>query len=258
MTEPAVVLAVDDGVAIIELARPSRANALDVDMFTELGAALDRCTSDGEIRAIVIAGRGRHFCAGGDLFGHPVFSTADPEERREHLRPAYAITARILDAPVPVLTAIHGRCAGAAVAMVLASDLRIGATSSTFSLDFVRLGLLPDMGLCWLLGRSVGTGRALDLALTAEVLDAATAHEWGLLSRVVEEGAHVETAVELARSMAEFPPGGLRTARKLVRDAPFLDRDEAFGTEIESVVELVGSPDAQARIDAFRNRTRAS
>ena len=256
MSDASVVVDVADDFAIIELARPARANALDAATFLELGAALDRCTADSGIRAIIVAGRGSHFSAGGDL-DHPVFSAADRDERRQHLQPAYEVTARILDSPVPVVAAVHGRCAGAALAIVLASDLRVGASSSTFSLDFVRLGIAPDMGVCWLLGRSVGTGRALELALTADVIDASTALQWGLLSRVVENGAQLEAAKDIVRSFVEFPPTGLRAARKLVREAPFLDREQAFAAEIDAVADLVASPDAQARFDAFRNRKRA-
>ncbi len=255
MGDAAVAVDVTDRIATIALARPSRANALDSAAFVELAAALDRCTADAAVRAIVLTGQGAHFSAGGDL-DHPVFSAADADERREHLQPAYAVTTRLLDSPVPVVTAVQGRCAGAAVALVLASDLRVGATSSTFSLDFVRLGITPDMGVSWLLARSIGTGRALELALTAEAIDAACALEWGLLSRVVEDGTQIEAATQIARSLAEFPAGGLRAARKLVREAPFMDRERAFDAEIDAVTELVGSPDAQARFDAFRNRKR--
>jgi 2-(1,2-epoxy-1,2-dihydrophenyl)acetyl-CoA isomerase len=255
MSDRAVVVDITAGIAAIQLARPERANALDAASFRELAAALDRCTADPDVRAITLSGQGSHFSAGGDL-DHPVFSAPDAEARREHLRPAYEVTARILDAPVPVVTAIHGRCAGAALAIVLASDLRVGAPSSTFSLDFVRLGIMPDMGVSWLLGRSVGTGRALELALTAEVLDAPTALEWGLLSRVVDDGTVLDAATQIARSFAEFPPAGLRAARWLVREAPFMNRDQAFATEIDAVVELLASPEAQSRLDAFRRRKR--
>ena len=256
MTESHVEMAVVDGIATIELARPSRANSLDPAMFTELSEALDCCATTDGVRVIVISGRGKHFCAGGDL-DHPVFDADGPDERRRHLEPAYDVTTKMLDASAPIVVAVQGRCAGAGLALVLASDLRIASASATFSLDFVRLGLVPDMGVSWLLGQAVGTARALDLALTAEVIDADTAMEWGIVSRVVADGAQLGAAMDLARSIAEHPPGGLQAARRLVRSGPFAGRSAAFEQEISAMNELIPTTDAQARLQAFRDRRRA-
>ena len=255
MTETHVEVAFVDDIATIELARPARANALDSEMFTELSEALERCTTTDGVRAIVVSGRGGHFCAGGDL-DHPVFDARDPDERRTLLEPAYDVTTKMLDAPVPIVVAVHGRCAGAGLALVLASDLRVASSSATFSLDFVRLGLVPDMGVSWLLGQAVGTARALDLALTADVIDAETALEWGVVSRVVDDGTELDAAMDRARSIAEHPPGGLRAARRLVRSGPFVARSTAFESEISAMIDLIPSPEAQDRLQAFRASRR--
>ena len=255
MTESHVDVAFVDDIARIELARPSRANALDRKMFTELSEALGRCMTTDGVRAIVLSGRGNHFCAGGDL-DHPVFDADGPDERRRHLEPAYDVTTKMLDAPVPIVVAVHGRCAGAGLALVLASDLRVASRSATFSLDFVRLGLVPDMGVSWLLGQAVGTARALDLALSADVIDAETALQWGIVSRVVDNGTELDAAMDRARSIAEHPFGGLQAARTLVRRGPFVARSTAFENEISAMIDLIPSPDAQDRLQAFRQRRR--
>ena len=247
---------VAEGIASIELARPDRANALGPEMVSDLATALDACLGEPETRVLVLSGQGRNFCAGGDL-DHPLFSEQDPGRRRDMIAAAYALTERLLDSRVPVVTAIHGRCAGAALAFVLASDVCVATESATFSLDFVRLGLAPDMGVSWLLGRTLPTKHAIELALTAEPIDAQTAVRWGLVSRVSADGTHVEEAMQLAATLATHPAGGLAAVRGLVRQSRDLPREEAFRAEIETMEALIETPAAQERLRSFRERTQA-
>ncbi|HRE01431.1 MAG TPA: enoyl-CoA hydratase/isomerase family protein, partial [Ilumatobacteraceae bacterium] len=135
---------------------------------------------------------------------------------------AYGVTERLLDLPLPIVCAVQGRCAGAALAMVLSCDLRIATESAVFSLDFVRLGLSPDMGVCWLLGSAVGIGRALDFALSGELMDAQRALDWGIVTRVVPDGGerHASTPSRRSSSPARsastrqpgWPPSGVWSA----------------------------------------------
>src|SRR5262249_6828156 len=157
------------------------------------------------VRAVVLAGQGRNFCAGGDLT-HPLFDETDGSARLAQIEDAYGITEALLDLEVPVLAAIQGRCAGAGLALALGCDLRVMATSATFGLAFGRLGLVPDMGLCWMLAPAIGGARALELALTAEVIGSAQAMEWGLVNRVVPDGAELGEARAWAEALVAFPP----------------------------------------------------
>lgn len=250
-----VVTTRDGGVAVVEMNRPERANSMDADMFPALAAALAAVAGDADVRAVLLCGAGRHFCAGGDL-DHPLFDDDDEDSRRAQIEAAYAVTDQLLDLPQPVVVAVQGRCAGAGLALVLGGDLRIATTDAIFSLDFVRLGLAPDMGVCWLLAPAIGTGRALDLALSGELLGAARAAEWGIVSRLVEPGEERTAALQLAHRLAAQPPGGMAAIRRLVRTAPAVERQAGFAMEIDVMTRLAASTDARERLDAFRNRTR--
>jgi 2-(1,2-epoxy-1,2-dihydrophenyl)acetyl-CoA isomerase len=218
-----------------------------------MSAALRDVAADESIRAVVLAGEGKHFCAGGDL-RHPLFDEPDADARLPQIRAAYDVTEQLLDLEVPVVCAIQGRVAGAATALVLASDIRVAAPSTVFSLDFVRLGLSPDMGVCWLLTPAVGTSRALEMALTGDFVDAEAALAWGLVSKVVDEGRQREVAIETAQRLAQHPRAGMAAIRRLVRTAHTMPRAEGFAAEIDSMNSLIATADAQGRLADFRSR----
>jgi enoyl-CoA hydratase/carnithine racemase len=245
----------DGGVAVVLLQLPERANALGPTLMPALRAALHDLRSRDGVRAVVLAGDGRNFCAGGDL-DLPLFDEPDASARLAEIEAAYDITDALLDLEMPVVAAIHGRCAGAGLALALASDVRVATASASFSLEFVRLGLVPDMGLCWLLPAAIGGSRALELALGGEVIGAAQAAEWGLVNRVVPDGTHVDAAIAWCRHVVQFPPGGLAATRRLLREAPRLDRVRAFEQERHVVNALIPTADSQDRLHAFRTRAR--
>jgi 2-(1,2-epoxy-1,2-dihydrophenyl)acetyl-CoA isomerase len=257
VSENLVQVTVDEGVATVELNRPQRANCMDGPMFAAISSALDAVKAMPEVKSVVLCGAGRHFCAGGDL-DHPLFSDDDRASRRRQIEDSYEVTSRLLDLPLPVVTAVQGRCAGAGLALVLGSDIRVASRSAVFSLDFVRLGLVPDMGVCYLLASSMGTGRALDLALTGELAPAERLFEWGVISRLVDDGDERAAAMRVARQLAKHPPAGMARIRSLVRTASYLDRREAFELEVSTMTELTASDDARAQLQAFRERARAA
>jgi 2-(1,2-epoxy-1,2-dihydrophenyl)acetyl-CoA isomerase len=247
---------VEGGVAVVTMRRPDRANALGPELMAALKDALVSLRRRDGVRAVVLAGEGRNFCAGGDLT-HPLFDEPDAWVRLAQIEDAYGITEALLDLDVPAVAAIQGRCAGAGLALALGCDLRVMATSATFSLDFVRLGLVPDMGLCWLLAPAIGGARALELALTADVVGSGQALEWGLVNRVVPDGAEGQEARAWAEALVAFPPGGLAATRRLVRTVGSMDRDRGFALERETMNRLIPTPDSQAQLEAFRTRRRA-
>ncbi|MCU1504755.1 MAG: enoyl-CoA hydratase [Ilumatobacteraceae bacterium] len=252
-----VVTTREADVAIVELNRPGRANSMGPAIFPALAGALRALAGDASVRSIVLCGAGRHFCAGGDL-DHPLFDEDDEVLRRQQIVAAYEVTQQLLAQPQPIVTAVQGRCAGAALALVLASDLRVASRAAVFSLDFVRLGLAPDMGVCWLLAPAIGTGRALDLALTGEPMSASQAHEWGIVSRLVDDGEERSTALALAHALAAHPPGGMAAIRQMVRTVPFASREAGFRTEIDTMTRLAASVDARDRLQQFRVRSRGA
>jgi 2-(1,2-epoxy-1,2-dihydrophenyl)acetyl-CoA isomerase len=240
-------------ISTISLRRPARANALSEALIDELPRVLVAEASDHEVGAIVLTGDGPHFCAGGDI-GHRLFTIDDPAVREPLIRAAYLITEALLDLEVPVVVAVNGACAGAAMAMVAAADIRVAAASARFSLDFVKLGLLPDMGICHLLPRDIGVAATLELALLGDRIDAHDAQRLGLVSRVVADEALLPTAHELAARLAGTPPETLRTIRHAVRELPDRPRDVAFADEAAAMNRLIGSPDAQERLADFSRK----
>ncbi|CQD17722.1 enoyl-CoA hydratase [Mycobacterium lentiflavum] len=200
VTEPAadVLVERDDTVGIITINRPARLNAVTSEAGDKLRSAFLDLEADSRIRAVVLTGAGRGFCAGADISG-------DVGNAREVLLGAWnPLVLTMQSLQLPIIAAINGVAAGAGVSLALACDLRIAAASARFELSFAKIGLMPDAGLTWLLPRVVGLGRANELALLADRLSAAEARSWGLVNRVAEDGRTLADAVTMARRFAEL------------------------------------------------------
>lgn len=199
-TEPTadVLVERDDTVGVVTINRPARLNAVTPDAGDKLRSAFLELEADPRIRAVVLTGAGRGFCAGADISG-------DVGNAREVLLDAWnPLVLTMQSLQLPIIAAINGVAAGAGVSLALACDLRIAAASARFELSFAKIGLMPDAGLTWLLPRVVGLGRANELALLAERLSAAEARSWGLVNRLAEDGRALADAVAMARRFAEL------------------------------------------------------
>ncbi len=188
----------DGPVGVVTINRPARLNAVTPETGDTLRSAFLELEADSRIRAAVLTGAGRGFCAGADISG-------DVGSARQVLLEAWnplVMTMRSLQ--LPIIAAINGVAAGAGVSLALACDLRVAAASARFELSFAKIGLMPDAGMTWLLPRIVGLGRANELALLADRLSAAEAHDWGLVNRLSEDGQAVTDAVTMARRFAEL------------------------------------------------------
>jgi 2-(1,2-epoxy-1,2-dihydrophenyl)acetyl-CoA isomerase len=199
-TQPAAdVLVERDGtVGVITINRPARLNAVTPDAGDTLRSAFLELEADSAIRAVVLTGAGRGFCAGADISG-------DVGNARQILLETWnplVMTMRSLQ--LPIIAAINGVAAGAGVSLTLACDLRVAAASARFELSFAKIGLMPDAGLTWLLPRVVGLGRANEMALLGGRLSAAEARDWGLVNRLSEDGEALADAVAMARRFAEL------------------------------------------------------
>jgi len=195
-----------DGVAAITLNRPARLNALTNTMFRELLEALDRIEADDTLRAVLLTGTGRGFCAGADLAGDGIDTDTDLDDALVTLYNPTVL--RLQRFPKPIVCAVNGVAAGAGCNLALACDIVLGARSAQFIEVFARIGLIPDAGGTWLLPRLVGRARALGLALLADGLPAETAAEWGLIWRMVEDEALMDEARALALRLASGPTRG--------------------------------------------------
>ncbi len=208
-------------VALITLNRPQALNSFTRQMHHDLWAALDLAESDGKIRALVITGAGRGFCAGADLSefdfapGPDLIKRADPGPVIDQ---AFNPTARRLqNLRMPTIAAINGVAAGAGASLAMCCDIAIAAPAASFIQAFSKIGLIPDAGGSWLLVERLGMARAMALAMTGDKLSADKAKEWGLIWDVADDS--VASSLALAERLAVMPTKALVATRQLLRDA---------------------------------------
>ncbi|MEQ1772956.1 MAG: enoyl-CoA hydratase-related protein [Burkholderiales bacterium] len=207
----------DDGVAVLELNRPDRLNAFNRQMISEWREALAQIADDRRIRAVVLTGAGRAFCAGGDADEMAEMQTASNVERKEYLwRSIQKIPLAMEQLEQPVIAAINGTARGAGLDMALMCDIRICGVSSTFAESYINMGLLSGDGGTWFLPRVIGVSRALELLWTGRVVDAAEAVRIGMVSHVVTDTEVRDEALKLARRIAAQPPHAVALMKRAV------------------------------------------
>jgi enoyl-CoA hydratase/carnithine racemase len=224
-----------DGVATVTLARPEKLNALTFDVYADLRDLLAELPHRGDAKIVVITGKGRGFCSGGDveaiigeLQGAPV------ADLLAFTRMTGAVVKAMRECPLPVIAAVNGVAAGAGAVLALASDLRLLARSASFAFLFTRVGLAgADMGAAYLLPRIVGLGRATELLLLGDDLDADRALELGLATDVVPDEELAAACDALARRLADGPALAYSTTKLLLTRE--LDLDLAGALELEAL-----------------------
>ncbi len=207
----------DGAVATITLNRPEALNAMTTEMLDQLCAAGQQLAADTSVRAVVITGAGRAFCAGGDVKGmanRNEGAGADRPRSRaqgglaagiDHLRQQEEISRLLYEMPKPTIAAVNGHAVGAGLSIALAADLRIASEQAKFGTAFARVGFSGDFGGTWLLQRLVGPSRAKELYFSAEVMSAEKALGLGLVTRVVPHESLMDEAMALARRLADGP-----------------------------------------------------
>jgi 2-(1,2-epoxy-1,2-dihydrophenyl)acetyl-CoA isomerase len=224
-------LEVADAIATITLDRPEALNALTIPLKTELLAALRAVARDDAVRAVVLTGAGRAFCAGQDL-KERLEPDAAPlaVEVRERYNPIITAMRRL---DQPIVGAINGVAAGAGASLAFACDIRIAAEGASFVLAFGRIGLVPDSGSTWFLPRLVGPAKAAELTLLGESLSASDAERFGLVARVVPADALAVEARAMAARLAGLPPRALSLTKRALDRTWSIDlatalEDEAY------------------------------
>lgn len=219
--ESSVLYEARGAVALVTLNRPQALNSFTRQMHLDLWAALDLAQADAKIRALVITGAGRGFCAGADLSefdfapGPDLVKRADPGPVIDQ---AFNPTARrFQNLRMPTIAAINGVAAGAGASLAMCCDIAIASPTASFIQAFSKIGLIPDAGGSWLLVERLGMARAMALAMTGDKLSADKAKEWGLIWEVAEDC--VATALTLAERLAVMPTKALVATRQLLRDA---------------------------------------
>ena len=238
-------------VTTLTIARPATLNALTPQVFTELTAAMDAALAAGT-RAFVLTGEGRFFCSGADLGAGLGAAAGQAPDLGAIIDTHYNPFLRKLAAlPVPVITAMNGPAAGAGVSLALAGDVVVAARSAYFSLAFVNIGLVPDAGATWLVARSVGRARTLELCLLGEKLPAEEAKAAGLITRVADDADVLAEAQGLAAKLAAGPALAVGAIRGQVGFALDHDLDAVLGLERDNQRRLGASHDFAEAIAAF-------
>ncbi len=230
---------VEDGVGWLRFTRPERLNALTFDVYADLRDLIGEIEHRDDVSVLVITGEGRGFCSGGDV--HEIIGQLvdmDTKGLLEFTRMTGAVVEAIRRVPLPVISAVNGVAAGAGAVIALASDLRLMAESATIHFLFTKVGLAgADMGSAYLLPRVVGLGRATELLLLGEPVNAGSALQMGLASRVVADGELTDHAMELARGLAAGPSLALGATKVLLGRE--LDMDLSSAIEFEAYTQAL-------------------
>jgi enoyl-CoA hydratase/carnithine racemase len=236
---------VSDGVATLTLARPEKLGALTFDVYADLRDLLAELPHRGDARALVITGSGRGFCSGGDvveIIG--ALQSMQAGDLLEFTRMTGSVVRALRECPLPVIAAVNGVAAGAGAVIALASDFRLLARSATFAFLFTKVGLAgADMGSAYLLPRLIGLGRATELLMLGDTVDAERALQIGLATSVVDDGALAGSAQALARRFADGPALAYSTTKVLLTRE--LDIGLGAALELDAMTQalLMGSHD---------------
>lgn len=246
-------------VALITLNRPEALNSFTQAMHAELWAAFDRAEATAEIRATVLTGAGRGFCAGLDL-SELDFSPGPRQVERADPGPVIEqafnpTTRRIQNLRMPIVVAVNGVAAGAGASLALACDIAIAAPNASFVQAFSKIGLVPDAGGSWLLVERLGLARAMALAMTGDKLPAAQAKEWGLIWNVADDP--VAAAMAMAEKLATMPTKALVATRALLRDAGTRSLSEHLDVERDTQSALGKTHDYIEGVTAFLEKRPA-
>jgi 2-(1,2-epoxy-1,2-dihydrophenyl)acetyl-CoA isomerase len=256
MSDPLVLVADAGPVRTLTLNRPAALNSFTSAMHAELRDALDAAAADGSVRAVVLTGAGRGFCAGQDLNDPGMAAGADGHvDIGAVIEANYKPLAQKIRAmPVPVIAAVNGVAAGAGANLALGCDMVIAARGASFIQAFSKIGLVPDCGGTWLLPRLLGRARALGLAMTGDKLPAEEAARLGLIWQCVDDAALMDTATTLAQRLAAMPVKALAATRQAFDAAAGMDMDEALSLEARVQRELGRADDFAEGVAAFQQK----
>lgn len=243
----------DDGVGHVELNRPDLSNTIDLAFTAALREVLETVRDDDRVRVLLLTGRGRMFCAGGDLAA--MAAADDRAGFLQELADDLHVGVRLLDAlEKPVVVGVQGAAAGAGLSLVLGADLVVAGRSAAFVTAYASVGLTPDGGQSWLLPRVVGLQRALELTLTPRRLKADEARDLGMVTTVVDDDAVDDEARALAARLAAGPATALGRARRLLRGSFDVSLDDQLDTESHTIAASSTEPESIALIERFLAR----
>lgn len=253
MAYKCLIYEVEENIATLTMNRPERLNALGDTLRTDLHDAITTASADPDVRAIILTGAGRGFCSGGDVKAMNEAKQRDQSAPiMDKIAPSRDLTVLAMqDAPKPVIAAVNGPAAGAGMNIALACDIRIASSAARFGETFVRRGLHVDWGGTYFLPRIVGMAKACELIFSGDVIDAEEALALGIVSRVVEPEALMDTVRTLARKIAAGPPIAIRLAKRALYHNQACDLRAALEYETYAQNICRETEDAREGIQAF-------
>lgn len=257
-----LIVTVADGVGTISLNRPERLNAVTAEMSDALAEAVHGFEHDPAVRAVLIRGEGRAFCAGGDVkFFHEELA----KDRQGHARRmerrvtnGHLTYRRLRRMPKPVVVAPHGITAGLGISLMVCADLVMAADTAEFSLAYRHIGLSLDGGVSFFLPRIVGERRALQIALMGERFGADRALDWGLVNWTVPEADLRAESGKLAHQLASGPTQALGRIKQLIRRSLQSDWEDQSAEEARTMAESIATDDHLEGVTAFVEKRRPS
>lgn len=243
----------EGALALVTLARPERLNALTPEMMEQLAEATVALQKDRDVRAVLLRGEGRAFCAGADV---GTMKGLDVLSGRQRIQRAHRVIAGLANMDKPVIAAVRGATVGVGWSLALACDLILASENASFSLVFKKIGLAPDGAAAYFLTQTIGVLRARELMMTARMVPAAEAHQLGMVNEVLADAALDERALALARELAESATFALAMGKRLFRGAmqPGLEAFLDLEAHVQNVV--LQSADRQEGVAAFLEKRK--
>ena len=249
---------VQDGVATVTFDRPEVLNALTFEVYAQFRDLLEALRDDDAVKVLVLTGAGRGFCSGGDV--HAIIGELLKRDMKGHLdftRMTGAVVANMRLLDKPIIAALNGMTAGAGAVIALAADLRLASDQARIAFLFTHVGLTgADMGAAYLLPRVVGQGRAFELLLLGESVDAATAERYGLVNRVLPHDELLPTAHEWARQLAQGPTLALAMTKRMINNEWSMDLLGALEAEAQAQALMLMGEDHRLFYEAFLEKLK--
>jgi len=252
---PTVQVDTRGAVALVTLNRPENGNALNLQMAMDLLAASLTCARNAAVRAVVLTGAGRNFCFGGDLRAMASRDTAEVDYVRELTTYLHAAISQFVRMDAPVIAAVNGTAAGAGVGLVAMADLALCTRGARFNLAYTNAGLTPDAGTSFLLPRTLGVKRAMELLLLNRNLPATEAHAWGLVNEVVAEEQLLPRTLEIAEQLARGASRAYGATKRLIAHS-LGALESQMVLESETIAAHAVSAEGEEGIGAFLEKRK--
>jgi len=254
-----IIVSKEDHIAKVTLNRPEKLNAVNGQMIGELITAFDDIAEDEEVRALVLTGAGRAFCAGADIGEDKdsIFNERDPEKIRQRLKSEHqTVLLALRRIKVPTIAVVNGIASGMGFEMALACDIRVGSANARFMVAFTRIGLVASVGGTWFMPRVMGLPKAAELTFTGDFLEAKEAEKIGVLNRLVPADKLGEEAIALAQRIANWPPISIRLAKQQLYEGLLTDLETSLEVAAANQAIAILSPDHKEAVAAFREKRR--